>query len=218
MILVYFGLVFIVPYAETSEDRAAAFGAPFSTEEFIGRAKKKPEDSREYERWRREWRRQQRHWQRQWNQMNAQVRQATAQVGPQLAQGSHAVYAVLVPIAAIMGAVLFVAFMLTLMSLIATQTVFGYMLPHAMPVWVGIIVLIVLYSAAAGIVRAFRYGGGPARGHHPGWAALHTVIWICCTLLLLWVAYMFFPGIREVIDQLTWAASLTFDNLSATIA
>ena len=84
--LVYFALVFIVPYAETSEDRAAAFGAPFSTEEFIGRAKKKPDDHREYQRWRREWRRQQRHWQRQWDQMNAQVRQATANFGPQMAQ------------------------------------------------------------------------------------------------------------------------------------
>ena len=30
-LVAYFALVFIVPYAETSEDRAAAFGAPFST-------------------------------------------------------------------------------------------------------------------------------------------------------------------------------------------
>jgi phage shock protein PspC (stress-responsive transcriptional regulator) len=215
--LVYFALVFIVPYAETSEDRAAAFGAPFSTEEFIGRAKKKPEDHREYQRWRREWRRQQRHWQRQWDHMNTQVREATAQFGPQIANGSRAIFAVLVPIAAIMGAVLFVVFILALLSLIATQTVFGWMLPHAMPMWVGVVLLVVLYAFASTIVRAFRYGGGPARGHHPGWAALHTVIWICCTLLLFWVAYMFFPGVREVIDQLTWAANLTIENLSATI-
>jgi phage shock protein PspC (stress-responsive transcriptional regulator) len=215
-LLLYFGLVFIVPYAETSEDRAAAFGAPFSTEEFIGRAKKKPEEGREYERWRREWRRQQRHWQRQFEHMNAQVRQATAQMGPQMARGGSAIFAVLVPIAAVLGAVLFVAFILALLSLIATQTVFGWM-PHAMPFWVGIIILALLYAFAATIVRAFRHGGGYGSNYHPGWAVLHTVVWICCTLLLFWVAYMFFPGVREVIDQLTWAANLTIENLNATI-
>jgi phage shock protein PspC (stress-responsive transcriptional regulator) len=217
-LLVYFGLVFIVPYAETSEDRAAAFGAPFSTEEFIGRAKKKLEGGHEYERWRREWRRQQRHWQRQWEHMNAQVRQATAHMGPPASRGSRAIFAVLVPVAALMGAVLFVAFILTLLSLIAQQTVFGWVLPHHVPFWVGIVMLVVLYSFAATIVRAFRHGGGYSGGaYHPGWAALHSVIWIGCTLLLFWVAYMFFPGVREVIDQLTWAANLTFENLSATI-
>src|SRR5678815_5570956 len=40
MILVYIALAFIVPTANTAEDRAAAFGMPFNTEELIGRAKK----------------------------------------------------------------------------------------------------------------------------------------------------------------------------------
>src|SRR5690349_12498258 len=79
MLLVYFAMVFIVPYAESSEDRAAAFGAPFSTEEFLGRAKKKPEDRDERRRWHREWRRQQRHWQRQFDHMNSQFRHATTE-------------------------------------------------------------------------------------------------------------------------------------------
>jgi phage shock protein PspC (stress-responsive transcriptional regulator) len=216
MILAYFALVFIVPYADTSEDRAAAFGAPFSTEEFIGRAKKKPEDHREYQKWRREWRRQQRHWQRQWDSMNAQVRQATAHFGPAMSSSSRAIFAVLVPIAAVMGAVLFVVFSLSMLSLLASHTIFGWNLPHAMPMWLGIVLLALMYAFASTIIKAFRYGGGPAT-HHPGWAALHTVIWICCTLLLFWVAYLFFPGVREVIDQLTWAANLTIENLSETI-
>jgi phage shock protein PspC (stress-responsive transcriptional regulator) len=216
-LLAYFALAVIVPYADTSEDRAAAFGAPFSTEEFIGRAKKKPEGSREYDRWRREWRRQQRHWQRQWDHMNAQVRQATAQMGPQTSRGRSAIFAVLVPVAAIMGAALFVVFILSLLSLIAQHTVFGWGLPHHVPMWVAVIALIVLYSLATTIVRAFRHGGGYSGRYHPGWAALHTILWIGCALLLFWAAYMFFPGVREVIDQLTWAANLTLENLSATI-
>ncbi len=141
--------------------------------------------------------------------MNAQVRQATANFGPQTAQqGNRAIFAVFVPIAAIMGAVLFVVFILSLLSLLAQHNIFGWGLPHSMPLWVGVILLIVLYSFAITIVRAFRHGGGPAVSH-PGWGALHSVIWIGCTLVLFWLAYMFFPGVREIVDQLMWAANLT---------
>jgi hypothetical protein len=44
------------------------------------------------------------------------------------------------------------------------------------------------------------------------------VVWICCALLLFWLAYTFIPGVGEVIDQLVWAADLTVDNLSHTLA
>src|SRR4029079_6051460 len=40
MLPVYLLMAFIVPTANTAEDRAAAFGMPFNTEELIGRAKK----------------------------------------------------------------------------------------------------------------------------------------------------------------------------------
>jgi hypothetical protein len=53
-------MLIIVPYADTAEDRAAAFGVPFNTEDILGRAKKNIEESNQ--RWHREWRRQQRHW------------------------------------------------------------------------------------------------------------------------------------------------------------
>jgi phage shock protein PspC (stress-responsive transcriptional regulator) len=217
-LLAYFALVIIVPYAETSEDRAAAFGAPFSTEEFIGRAKKKSEDgAREYERWRREWRRQQLHWQRQWNHMNAQMRQATANAAPQMSNAARAISAVFVPIAAVIGAVLFVGFILALIELIAQHSIFGWHFSHAIPLWVLIVSLAAIYAIAATVVRAIRYGGSPAGAQHAGWSALHTVIWICTALLLLWVAYTFIPGIGDVVDQLVWAANLTIDNLSETI-
>jgi phage shock protein PspC (stress-responsive transcriptional regulator) len=216
MLLVYPLLMFIVPYAETSEDRAAAFGAPFSTEEFLGRAKKKPEDSREYERWRREWRRQQRHWQRQWNQMNAQVRSATAQAVPHVSGAARIISIVLVPIAALLGALLFVGFILGLIELVAQHTIFGWDLPLSFPLWVSVVVLVLAYSLANMLVRAIRYGTVPASSQHPGWAALHTVVWISSVLLLLWVAYTFIPGIREIVDQLVWATGLTIDNLSDT--
>jgi phage shock protein PspC (stress-responsive transcriptional regulator) len=217
MLLVYFVLMFIVPTATTSEERAAAFGAPFSTEEFLGSAKKNAEESREHHRWRREWRRQQRHWQRQIQHMNAQVRQATAHAAPYVAQTGRAFSGIFVPIAALLGAVLFVGFILAMVSLIAQHSIFGWDLPYGIPLWVGIIVLVTVYALASTLVRLLRYGGVSSAVHHPGWAALHTVVWLCFTLLLFWVAYTFIPGVSEVVDQLIWAADLTVDTITETI-
>ena len=220
VILVYFALAIIVPYAETSEDRAAAFGAPFSTEEFLGRAKKKfTTDAKggESQRWHKEWRRQQRHWQRQWDHMNSQMRQVAANATPKMSGAAHAAAAVFLPIAALVGAVLFVAFVLGIIQVVAQHSIFGWHLPHGVPMWVAIVGLVMAYFIAAQLVRAIRHGGFSSGRVHPGWAALHTVLWFCFTALLLWIAYTFIPGIRETTDQLLWAANLTLENLSETI-
>jgi phage shock protein PspC (stress-responsive transcriptional regulator) len=217
VILVYLALMFIVPYAITSEERAAAFGAPFSTEEFLGSAKKNSEVNREHQRWRREWRRQQRNFQRQLQNMNEQMRHAASHAAPYVSETGRVVAAIFVPLAAIIGAILFVGFILALVSLIAQHTIFGWDLPYGMPMWIGIVALVFVYAIAATVVRLIRHGAA-GTVHHPGWAALHTVIWICCALFLFWVAYTFIPGVGEIVDQLVWAADLTVDNLSQTLA
>jgi phage shock protein PspC (stress-responsive transcriptional regulator) len=218
MILVYIALAFIVPTAETAEDRAAAFGMPFNTEELIGRAKKNFEKFGSDFRWRREWRRQQRQWHRQWTHMNEQMRNVTAQAMPHMSHTARAITGIFMPIAAIVGAVLFVAWVLALVSLIAQQTVFGWPLPHGMPLWVGILVLALLYIAISTPLKMIRRGGQQAAGYHPGWAALHGLIWLGFTVLFFWIAYTVFPGVRELMDQLMWAADLTVSNISETIS
>ena len=45
----------------------------------------------------------------------------------------------------------------------------------------------------------------------PGWR------WFGFAALFFWVAYPFFPGVRELVDSLLWAANLTVTNLSETI-
>jgi phage shock protein PspC (stress-responsive transcriptional regulator) len=218
MILVYIALAFIVPTADTAEDRAAAFGMPFNTEELIGRAKKNFEKFGSDYRWRREWRRQQRHWNRQWNQMSEQVRQATAHAAPQMSMTARAITGVFLPIAAIVGAALFVGWILAMVWLITQQTVFGWPLPHDMPLWVGIMILAVVYIAISTPLKIVRHGGHQAAGYHPGWGALHTIVWFACAVAFFWLAYTFFPGVRELVDQLMWAAELTISNISQTVA
>jgi phage shock protein PspC (stress-responsive transcriptional regulator) len=217
MFFVYILLAFIVPTANTAEDRAAAFGMPFNTEELIGRAKKNFEKFGSDYRWRREWRRQQRQWQRQWQHMNEQMRHATTHAAPHMSTAARAITGVFLPIAAIIGAVLFVGWILALVSLVTQQSVFGWALPHGVPLWVGILVLVLLYFAISTPLKMIRHGGHQAAGYHAGWGALHGLIWIGFAALFFWLAYTFFPGVRELVDQLMWAADLTVSNISETI-
>jgi phage shock protein PspC (stress-responsive transcriptional regulator) len=213
--LVYLVMMFVVPTANTPEDRAAAFGMPFNTEELISRAKKNFEEFGQTYRWRREWRRQQRHWNRQFRHMNEQIRNATAQVAPGVGTTGRVLSSVFVPIAALIGAVLFVVFILSIFSLVTQHSIFGWGLPHGMPWWVGIVGLVLLYTAISTPLRMIRHGG--QGGRHNGWGALHALMWIAFTVLLFWGAYTFFPGVRELVDSLMWAANLTATTISETI-
>ncbi len=215
--VVYLVLMFVVPVAHTPEDRAAAFGMPFTTEELISRAKKNFEEFGQTHRWRREWRRQQRHFNRQFKHMNQQLRVATAQAQPMIHNSARAIGMVFVPIAALVSAALAVAFILILFSLLTQHTVFGWGLPHGMPLWVGIVALVMLYIAISTPVRMIRQGGQQAGGYHPGWGAFHGLMWIGFVALLFWVSYTYLPGVREVVDSLMWAANLTAATISETI-
>jgi len=216
--VVYLVLMFVVPVAQTPEDRAAAFGMPFSTEELISRAKKNFEEFGEKYRWRREWRRQQRHFHRQFRHMNEQLRVATANVQPIISSSARGIGMVFLPIAALVSAALAVAFVLTLFSLITQHTIFGWGLPHGMPLWMGIVALAMLYIAISTPVRMIRHGGQQAAGYHPGLGAFHGLMWIGFVVLLFWVSYTYLPGVREVVDSLMWAANLTASTISETIA
>jgi len=217
MFFVYITMAFIVPTAKTAEDRAAAFGMPFNTEELIGRAKKNFEKFGSDYRWRREWRRQQRHWNRQWAHMNEQMRSFSAQAAPQMSTAARAITGIFLPIAAIIGAVLFVVWILALFSLVTQNNIFGWGLPHNMPMWAGILILTMLYFAISAPLKMVRHGGHQAAGSHPGWAALHGVMWVAFTALFFWIAYNVIPGVREFVDQILWAVGLTVSNISETV-
>ena len=215
--IVYIVLMFVVPVATTPEDRAAAFGMPFNTEELISRAKKNFEEFGHTYRWRREWRRQQRHWNRQFKHMNEQIRMATAQAGPIAGNTARFFSGVLALVAALIGAVIFVTWILAMFSLVTQHSIFGWYLPHGMPWWVGIIALVLIYSAISAPLRMMRHAGQQHANSHPAWGALHGLMWIGFTVLLFWAAYTFFPGVRELIDSLMWAANLTVSTISETI-
>jgi phage shock protein PspC (stress-responsive transcriptional regulator) len=217
-LIVYLVMLVIVPYADTAEDRAAAFGVPFNTEDILGRAKKNFEENNQ--RWHAEWRRQQRHWNRQFRHMNETLRSSTANMtsnvtanmGP-VAKGALAVF---LPIAAIVGAGIFVVWILSLISLVTQHSILGWSLPHNVPLWVGILGLVLLYMLVSAPFKMVR-DAGAGQGYHAGWRAFHNVVFLCVVVLLFWVAYTFIPGISEIVDSLLWAANLTMTTFSETV-
>ena len=184
----YLVLMFVMPVANTAEDRAAAFGMPFNTEELISRAKKNFEEFGQQYRWRREWRRQQRHWNRQFRHMNEQLRAATAQAAPAMNQTARAIGGLFVVVAALISAVIGVALVLALISLFTQHSIFGWMLPFDIPLWVVALALVALYIAISTPLRMIRHGGHQQGGYHPGWGALHGLMWIGFTVLMFWGA------------------------------
>jgi phage shock protein PspC (stress-responsive transcriptional regulator) len=217
----YLVLMFVMPVANTAEDRAAAFGMPFNTEELISRAKKNFEEFNQQFKWRREWRRQQRNLNRQFRHMNEQIRAATTNAAPLMGNTARAVGGVFgglfVVFAALVSAVIAVALILALFSLVTQHSIFGWTLPLGMPMWLAAIALLMIYIAISTPLRMIRRGVHSQGGYHPGWGALHGIMWIGFTVMLFWMAYTFLPGVREVVDNLMWAANLTVTTISETI-
>jgi hypothetical protein len=83
--------------------------------------------------------------------------------------------------------------------------------------WLGVVALLMVYGALSAPLKMVRHGGQQAVAHHPGWHALHSILWVGFAALLIWIAYTFVPGVREVLDSLMWAANLTVTTFSETI-
>ena len=215
-IFVYLGMLIIVPYADTAEDRAAAFGVPFNTEDIIGRAKKNFDETNQ--RWHAEWRRQQRHWNRQFRHMNEQLRTSAAQVAPHMGPAARGIMAVFLPIAAIVGAVMFVV--LDPRADLAGHAALDLRLgAAAQRAAVGRhIALVLIYVLVSAPFKMVRDGGAWRGGLSPGLArAAHSVDLDLRRAADLLGRVHFLPGVRELVDNLMWAANLTVTTISETI-
>ncbi len=210
-ILAYFVMAMIIPYADTSEDRAAAYGLRLSAQELIDQAKLHHSRFRARHEWRRTWRREQRAWHRHWNRhfrhLSEQGRAAYAANAPAMSYAAHALMGITLPVFAIINAAVFVSWVFVLLSVILTGTVFGWPLPTDLPLWGSILILIALYAVATAPLRAARHAGYQAWGPHYGpWGALAGVFWLGFTALFFWLAYQHIPQVHALIDQLpaTW--------------
>src|SRR4029079_4703923 len=147
--------MFVIPEARTAEQRADAGGAPFNAREVIERARQQAaEGSRT---WRREWRRQQRQWRRYgW---------APSPASP---YGSMPALLTLLPLFGLVHLALFVTLCAMIVSLVNTGGILDWRLPDTVPLWAGVLILLVGYQIVVSPIRAaHRWAARPHAGTAP---------------------------------------------------
>jgi phage shock protein PspC (stress-responsive transcriptional regulator) len=216
-IFLYVVLGLIVPTATTSAEKTAAFGGTTATaQEFIRRAKdgyyegmKSFHDRDARREWKRKFKRDMRGWSRNFQhemQRNAQQWQQNwshswphaphAGMGPAFAA----------PLFALISLALTLVAVFAIYSLIKTGIVFGIGLPVGMPLWVGIVCLLVLWRCVIWPFKAMRwhagYGeycsrhGGPFGGFGDFIGGLAMMV------LIVWLADHYIPQFHEALKQL----------------
>jgi len=203
-VLAYILMMFIVPEAYSSEERAAAHGQPFNAQQLVDRAKHHYAEFRESSnQWQEKWRRS-----REARRERRAARAMAVQPQPPQSQGT-ASYATrvfagfMVPVFTLLSAILFVALIIALISLFKTGAVFHWSLPHDVPIWLAIIIFILVYQAISTPLRAAsRASYEASAGSRYGWlAAADGLMWLAFAALLFWLAYLLIPEVRWLIHS-----------------
>ena len=222
-ILIYLVMMFVVPYAQTSEQHAAAHGWPFNAEELIARAKAHYAEFKKSSKWeRQQWRAQQRMWKtqnKQWKQQRREWERYGSAQGfppppapglggmqppppPNMSYANQVLSGVFGPLADLVGALLFVGFLFALFSIVTHHRVFWWPLPIDVPSWMGIVFLIVVYQAVVAPLRRARYSayyGSPlANGW---WAVLGALVWIAFVMAMAWQVWLHWGQITDFVQS-----------------
>jgi hypothetical protein len=108
----------------------------------------------------------------------------------------------LVPLLSIVSALFFWFWLWAIYSLVTTGEVLGQVLPDDMPLWGGVLILVILYQAIAWPLHSARrsavyYSTG---GYHHGLvAAWDGIMQLGLGLAIVWLAFRYSPEAREII-------------------
>lgn len=158
---------------------------------------------------RKQWKEQQRAWRRWGSAQGVPPPPPPPAWGPGQAPANasysaQVLHGVLSPITELLSALLFIAFMIVLISLITHHRLFGWWLPHDIPVWLGIVILVVLYQAIAAPLRQARYAAYYGTPVAPGWVALWgALVWLALVGFLGWLAWQHWADVQEFFQDIT---------------
>lgn len=210
----YVIMAVVIPYADTPEDRAAAFGLHLKAQELLDQARWHHASKRARREWRHTWKRERwawrrnwseqwhRHWDWQWQQRMAQTTPMASSAAPMGAPW-HILAGISLPVFAVINAALFVVWILVIISAVMTGAIFGWPLPADLPQWGSLLILCAIYLMLTAPLRAARHGAHLAWGpYYHMWAGLSSVLWLGFTVLFLWLAYQHVPQVHALLDQL----------------
>lgn len=215
---IYLVMMIVVPVAVTSEQMAAAHGKPFNAEELIGRPQAAYAAGSH---WRQQWRDQRRMWRDQRRQWRRQRRAWSAFGGPHAGPSPppppppHGWYGApypghcgplpLVggPAAALLRALLLIAFLVALFGAIAGRPLMGWDWAALVPHWVGIVAVCVIYGTLIRQIRLARYYGYMG-AYHPGHALLAllgAVTWLLVLVFCGWYVVHHWPQVQDFLQR-----------------
>ncbi len=225
-VLVYLAMMFIVPYANTPEEVAAAGGLPFNARILVEQWKRKAAQfadaaahaarmdgsPAERSRWRAEWRRARWQWRQEWRRSRAEWHAHRWGSYPWSAQRPDYAPPPLPPLAAflsglgwavlgILVALVTLAWLFALLSLLATGAVFGWPLAH-LPLWAAVVLLVVLYQLVVRPLRALRYAHSPYfyayryRAH----ALADALMGLLLLAALVWLLSDHMPAVQHLLE------------------
>lgn len=191
-ILVYFTLMIMVPYASTQEEHARARGHSFGGEVLRGAKHlyarfEARGGERDIEGHMAAWR----------NEARDRMRFETPFLGS---------------MGALIGSLLTLAWIFALLSVIATGSMFGWLLP-SVPLWVVVLLLCVLYWA---LISPFRRASVFTRIRRS--KPLEDLAWFLALIIGIWVLYTYVPFVHVVIDEILTAFSSAFSSLEAAVS
>jgi phage shock protein PspC (stress-responsive transcriptional regulator) len=203
----YVVMMFVIPFAKTSEERAAAFGLPFSAQDLIDQAKENYAGFKNNKRWRRHWK----HQRRQWKMWRHTIREQARGWEPVMHEpGDHAAWILTGFMAPIFGIVIFGLFLLmglAIFSLVKTGAIGGWALPGGIPLWAGIVGLVLLFQVLSSPFHAgyhvghyssrYRYGHG-----HDLCSAWGGTVWLALIVFAAWFGYHHVPAIHNFVQSL----------------
>jgi hypothetical protein len=113
-------------------------------------------------------------------------------------------YPVALPILSTLKALLVFLCVFAILSLIASGAVFGIPLPGGLPVWAGVILLILAYKVVVSPIKAmrracyYRLQGRPYYWH-PFAELWHGLLTLCLLVLFVFLADRFIPGFHQAL-------------------
>lgn len=212
-ILVYLIMAIVVPAADSPAEKAAAYGAPFTAQEFIRRARqgyydamKNFPDRKARREWKRRFKQEMRDWQASFHrEMASGSRQWQDHWRASSGAGAHPGLGVALPMFSLMRAILVVLFVSAVISLLATGGVFGVMLPATVPVWIAVVVLLFVYGMLGWPLKMMRracyYDLGGRRAVWPAIVLLDVIVWLAVAVVLLWLARHHLPQVRDAVHN-----------------
>jgi phage shock protein PspC (stress-responsive transcriptional regulator) len=215
--VIYTVLIFVVPEASTSEERATAHGLPFNAQLLVERAKQKYQQftngtwQKASSEWRREWRRSRRHARAEWRATKRQARhewRAAFDTAPPATTpvhyGAHVIGRTLAIVVGIATALFVLVWLGAFLSFVTTGAFFGLVPPFHAPFWVVVVLMFVAYGMVIGPLHAVRHAAGGAAHYprHPWLAALDGIIMLAVLVALIFYASHHMPEVREFFGHL----------------